>query len=162
VAFNASALNRVANHQERASRIAAAAGLFCRRDRSQQPMAAREQREHQWAAPPVLAEGVRPLPSHPERAPRHRPLARSIRASTDTRVDDTISGVRRGRCVDPLRTHRAGDAGNFARRALPARLHAMHLSAGRVREARAFETSVRHWRLYQVAYRTKDVRRQPT
>ena len=36
--------------------------------RSQEHLAARKQREHQWAAPPVLAEGFRPLPRHPARA----------------------------------------------------------------------------------------------
>ena len=66
------------------------AGLLLR---PQEPLAAREQREHQRAAPPVLAEGFRPLPSHTARARCHRPLAQH-EASTDARLDDTISGVR--------------------------------------------------------------------
>jgi hypothetical protein len=72
------------------------------------PLAAREQREHQQLAPPIPAEGIRPLAVQPTRARRRRPLAQH-EASTDAWLDDTISGVRRGCCVDPLRTHRAGD-----------------------------------------------------
>ena len=44
---------------------------------------------------------------HTARARRHRPLAQH-KASTDARLDDTISGVRRGRCVDRLRTQPLG------------------------------------------------------
>ena len=54
-----------------------------------------------------LPEVLRPLPSHTARARRHRPLAQH-EASTDPRLDDTISGVRRGCCVDPLRADREG------------------------------------------------------
>ena len=36
-------------------------------------------------------------------AQRHRPVSRSA-PSTDTGLDDTISGVRRGCCIDPLST----------------------------------------------------------
>ena len=38
----------------------------------------------------------------------HRPLPQPT-PSTDARLDDTISGVRRGCCVDPLRTQAFGD-----------------------------------------------------
>ena len=78
--------------------------------RPQEPLAAWKQREHQRIAPPIPAEVLRPLAVHPTRARRHRPLAQHP-ASTDPRLDDTISGVRRGRCVDPLRTHRIVDRG---------------------------------------------------
>src|ERR1700722_10142170 len=67
-------------------------------------MAAREQREHQRFAAPISAEVLRPLPSHTARARRRRLLAQH-EASTDDRLDDTISGVRPGCCGNPLRTH---------------------------------------------------------
>ena len=43
--------------------------------RPQEPLAAREQREHQRPASPILAEVHRPLAVHPAGARRHRPLA---------------------------------------------------------------------------------------
>jgi len=59
------------------------------------------QREHQRTAPSVPAEVGRPLPVHPARARRRRPLAQHA-ASTDPWLDDTITGVRQCRCVDRL------------------------------------------------------------
>ena len=51
-----------------------------------------------------LPESPGPLPSALNGARCHRSLAQHT-ASTDTRMDDTISGIRRGRCVDRLRPH---------------------------------------------------------
>jgi transposase, IS30 family len=63
--------------------------------RSQEPLAAWEQRKHQRIAAPIPAEVFGPLAMHPARARRHRSLAQH-EASTDARLGDTISGVRRG------------------------------------------------------------------
>ncbi len=70
--------------------------------RPQEPLATREQREHQRIAPPIPAKGLGSVAVHSTRTRRHRPLTQH-EASTDTRMDDTISGVRRRRCVDRLR-----------------------------------------------------------
>ncbi len=43
--------------------------------RSVQPVAARHQREHQWAAAPVLAQGHGLVALYPARVERHRPVA---------------------------------------------------------------------------------------
>ena len=66
-----------------------------------------EQREHQRSASPIPAQVIRSLAVQPTRTRYHRPLAQ-YEASTDTRLDDTISGVRRGCCVDRLRTQPHG------------------------------------------------------
>jgi IS30 family transposase len=70
--------------------------------RPQEPVAARLEREHQRAATPIPPQDSRPLTSDTARAQHNRPIAQH-ETSTDPRLDDTISGVRRGCCVDRLR-----------------------------------------------------------
>jgi Helix-turn-helix domain len=60
---------------------------------------AREQREHQRPPSAVPAQVSRSLPMLPARARGHRSITQH-QASTDPRLDDTISGVRRGCCVN--------------------------------------------------------------
>ena len=81
------------------------AGLLLR---PEEPLATWHQREHQRPVAPIPAEERRPVLVLTAAAQRHRTFTQPT-PSTDTRLDDTISGVRRGRCVDPLRTHRDGD-----------------------------------------------------
>ena len=76
--------------------------------RPQEPLAAREQREHQRPASSVLAEVRRSLSVHPARTRRH-PTLTQHEASTDPRVDVTIKGVRRSRCDDRLRPQAFGE-----------------------------------------------------
>jgi IS30 family transposase len=54
------------------------------------------------------------LSVHPTRARRRRPLTQ-YKASTDTRLDDTISGVRRGCCVDRLRPQPVGGTSGYTK-----------------------------------------------
>ncbi len=56
---------------------------------------------------------------HTAGARRHRPLAQH-EASTDARLDDTITGVRRGCCVDRLRPQAIWDRAGFLRRTIRA------------------------------------------
>ena len=58
--------------------------------------------------PPIPAQVLRSLAVQPKRVRRHRSFPQD-QASTDTWLDDAISGIARGSCVDRLSTHRFGD-----------------------------------------------------
>ncbi len=60
------------------------------------------------SASPISAKELGLLTVHATRTRRRRPLTQHP-ASTDARMDDTISGVRRGCCVDRLRSQAFGD-----------------------------------------------------
>ena len=86
--------------------------------RSEEPVAKGKQREHQRTPSSVLTEVVRSLPMHPAGTGRHRKIPQHP-PSTDARLDDTIKGVRRSRCVDRLRSQHLRDSSGSQRR--PAR-----------------------------------------
>ena len=72
-------------------------GLFLR---PAQPLAARHQREHQRAAPPIPAQGRRPAPARPGRAGRDRRRA-EWSPSTNPGLQDTLTGTRGGVALTP-------------------------------------------------------------
>ena len=79
--------------------------------RPAQPLAARHQREHQRPAAPVLPQGHRPQPAHPDRARRRRGRAQQP-APQDPRLEDTSRSPQR---APPLARRRNGlSAGPYA------------------------------------------------
>ena len=80
------------------------AGLFLRPIQS---VAARDEREHEWLAAPVSAEGNRPRPLHTGSTESDR--ARTQYAATqDTRLSDAGRYTRGNRCIDRLNASAKG------------------------------------------------------
>ena len=74
------------------------AGLFLR---PVQSVAARDQREHEWFAPPVSAEGDQPRPLHAGAPESDRPRTQHA-APQDTGLSDAGRYTRGDRCIDRL------------------------------------------------------------
>jgi len=78
--------------------------------RPQEPLATRLQRVHQPATAPIPAEEGRPVPALPTRTRHDRPLTQHP-ASTNPRLDDTITNLRQRRCDHSPSTQHFVDRG---------------------------------------------------
>ena len=83
-----------------------------------QSVATRHQREHEWSAAPVSAEGDRPRRLHPDTVGRDCPRAQHA-ASQDTGLSHTGGYTRGDCCIDRLNRHdKAGPRGTRGKKTI--------------------------------------------